>query len=168
VSSAELGKKKEHKFAFDSYSRLALEEMHESNKEAKFIIRPTSALSRKHLISWENHGKKSAKLMIKYIKRRKNAPKAPQNLVVSVEKNQVKIAWDKVADDALVGYFVVRNRWHVPKNPFDGVKLYAGVDNYTYDNFGSTKMDKYYAVFSYDDVPNYSVATVVKYKGADK
>jgi len=48
-------------------------------------------------------------------------------------------------------------------NPFDGVKLYAGKDNYTYDVYGSTKIDKYYAVFSYDDVPNYSAGTSIRY-----
>jgi hypothetical protein len=164
VSSAELGVKKKHNFAFDKFSKLALEEMHENNKEAKFIIRPTSILSRQHLINWACKGKKSAKLMIKYIRRRRIAPPAPKNLSTKIDKKLVKITWDRVNDEGLVGYFVVRNRWHIPQNPFDGVKLYAGTDNYTYDSFGSTKMDKYYAVFSYDDVPNYSEGAVIEYK----
>jgi hypothetical protein len=164
VSSAELGKKKRHNFAFDQFSKLALEEMHENNKEAKFIIRPTSVLSRQHLINWACSGKKSAKLMIKYIRRRRVAPQAPKNLSTKIDKKLVKITWDRVEDEGLVGYYVVRNRWHIPQNPFDGVKLYAGADNYTYDSFGSTKMDKYYAVFSYDDVPNYSEGAVIEYK----
>jgi hypothetical protein len=165
VSSGELGKKKRHHFAFDRFSKLALEEMHENNKEAKFIIRPTSVLSREHLISWACEGRKSAKLMIRYIRRRRKAPLMPKNLSAFIDKNIVKLTWDKVNDDGLVGYYVVRNRWHIPKNPFDGVKLYAGMDNYTYDSFGSTKMNKYYAVFSYDDVPNYSEGALVHYKG---
>ncbi|NEW61553.1 peptidase [Sulfurovum sp. bin170] len=165
VSSAELGTKKRHHFAFDKYSKLALEEMHENNKEAKFIIRPTSVLSREHLINWACEGRKSAKLMIRYIRRRRNAPHSPKNLSANIDKNLVKLSWDRVEDDGLVGYFVVRNRWHKPKNPFDGVKLYAGLDNYTYDSFGSTDMHKYYAVFSYDDVPNYSEGATVEYIG---
>jgi len=165
VSSGELGRKKQHNFAFDYYSRMALEEMHQNNKEAKFIIRPTSTLSRSHLINWAHDGKKAAKLMIKYIKRRRNPLDKPKNLKISIEKGLLKLTWDKLEDDALVGYYVVRNRWHVPRNPFDGVKLYAGTDTYTYDSFGSTKMDKYYSIFTYDNVPNYSEGTVIKYKG---
>ena len=164
VSSAELGKKKQHNFIFDQYSRLALEEMHKYGKEAKFIIRPTSVLSRSHLISWSHKGKNAAKLMIKYIKRRRTSLPSPQNLKISVEKELVKLSWDKIDNKDLVGYFVVRNRWHAPKNPFDGVKLYAGLDNYTLDNFGSLDIAKYYSVFSYDDVPNYSESSTIRYE----
>jgi len=68
-----------------------------------------------------------------------------------------------VLEDDLVGYYVVRNRWHEPKNPFDG-KLYAGPDNYTFDNFGATNLGKYFAVFTYDNVPNFSQPSIVKYE----
>ncbi|MBE0497408.1 MAG: hypothetical protein IBX45_13395, partial [Campylobacterales bacterium] len=40
--------------------------------------------------------------------------------------------------------------------PSDGDKLYAGKDNYTYDTFGTAQISKHFAIFSYDDVPNYS------------
>ncbi len=164
VSSAELGTKKKHHFVFDHYSKLALEAKQREGKEAKFIIKPTSVLTREHLINWAFEGKHSAKLMIKYIKRRKLPLPSPVNLQTKIENKLIKITWDKIEDSDLVGYYVVRNRWHKPKNPFDGVKLYAGSDNYTFDNFGSTKMDKYFAVFTYDNVPNYSQASVVEYK----
>ncbi len=163
ISSAELGVKKEHHFVFDNYSRLALEEKQKKGEEAKFIIRPTSVLTRDHEISWANQGKKAAKLMIRYIKRRKYPLPSPVNLKTSIENKLIKITWDKVIDDDLTGYYVVRNRWHKPKNPFDGVKLYAGIDNYTFDNFGSTKMPKYFSVFTYDNVPNYSAASIIEY-----
>ncbi|SFV50643.1 Carboxypeptidase A1 precursor [hydrothermal vent metagenome] len=165
VSSHELGRKKCHNFAFDNYSKLALEDMHEQNKEAKFIIRPTTVLSREHLIDWAYKGKEGAKLIINYIRKRKKPISSPVNIKTSIEKGTVKISWDKIDDEDCVGYYVVRNRWHPPKNPFDGVKLYAGADTFTYDTFGSTKIDKYYTVFSYDDVPNYSQGSVVEYKG---
>jgi hypothetical protein len=164
VSSAELGSKKEHHFIFDYYSRLALEEKQRNGEEAKFIIKPTSAFSRDHVINWANSGKKSAKLVIKYIKRRKFPLPSPVNLQTKIENKLVKITWDKIEDEDLVGYYIVRNRWHEPRNPFDGVKLYAGLDNYTFDNFGSTKIDKYYAVFSYDNVPNFSLPSTIEYK----
>ena len=164
VSSHELGRKKCHNFAFDHYSKLALEEMHEQDKEAKFIIRPTSVLSREHLINWAHEGENSAKLVVNYIVKRKHPLPNPKNLKAHVDKGTVKISWDKIQNDACVGYYVVRNRWHQPRNPFDGVKLYAGADTFTYDTFGSTKVDKFYTVFSYDDVPNYSSGAVIEYK----
>jgi hypothetical protein len=168
ISSAELGRKKEHKFVFDKYSILELEDKHRNSQEAKFIIRPTSVLTRKHLINWAYKGKRSAKLKIKYVNKRRIPLPAPRNLKATVENGRVKLSWDKLGYEDLVGYFVVRNRWHIPKSPFDGVKLYAGIDNYTYDTYGSTKMNKYYAVFSYDNVPNYSESTVVAYQGNSK
>lgn len=163
VSSSELGSKKEHHFIFDQYSKLALEEKQRHGEEAKFIVRPTSVLSRNHVINWANKGKKAAKLMVKYIKRRKHPLPSPVNLKTFVDNKLIKITWDKIDDADLVGYYVVRNRWHIPKNPFDGVKLYAGSDNYTFDNFGSTKIDKYFAVFTYDNVPNYSEPATIEY-----
>jgi hypothetical protein len=164
VSSAELGSKKEHHFIFDHFSRLTLEEKQRNGDEAKFIIRPTSVLSRDHVISWAHKGKKSAKLRIKYIKRRKFPLPTPVNLKTTVDNKLIKISWDKIEDDDLIGYYVVRNRWHTPQSPFDGVKLYAGADNFTFDNFGSTKMDKYFSVFTYDNVPNFSLPASINYK----
>jgi hypothetical protein len=168
VSSAELGKKREHDFIFDSFSILALEEKIRYREEAKFIIRPTSVFTRKHLINWANSGEKGAKLKIKYIERRRKPPLAPTNLRASVEKGVVKLTWDRVNSKDVVGYYVVRNRWHTPSNPFDGVKLYAGKDGYTYDTYGSTKLNKYYALFSYDNVPNYSEGVVISYSPKGK
>jgi len=158
ISSMELRKKRGHSFIFDSYSILALEEKRKAGKEAKFIIRPTTVDIKRHLIDWDS----SAKLRINYIDRKRRRPPSPKNLNVSIHKGRVKLTWDRVSGD-IVGYYVVRNRWRTPSNPFDGVKLYAGKDNYTYDVYGSTKIDKYYAVFSYDDVPNYSAGTSIRY-----
>ena len=43
----------------------------------------------------------------------------------------------------------------------DGIKLYGGPDEYTFDDFGNQNIPKYYAVFSYDNVPNYSTPSTV-------
>ncbi|WP_157360348.1 hypothetical protein [Aliagarivorans marinus] len=45
-----------------------------------------------------------------------------------LERNRVKITWRNASEQRLVGSFVVRNRFHPPKSPFDGVKLYGGAD----------------------------------------
>jgi len=150
---------------FDYYSKLALEDIHKNNNKATFVIKPTDSDIKNHIVNW--YGKdtnNSVKLVIKYIKRRKEAISQISNLSTSIEKNKVKIKWENPKDDAFVGTYIVRNRFHTPKNPFDGVKIYAGNDNYTYDDFGNTKISKYYAAFTYDNVPNYSEAVVSMYK----
>ncbi len=162
ISSSDLRRRREHNFIFDSYSILALEDKRRGNKEAKFIIRPTSVTTKEHLVNW-----KDAKLKINYINRKRVAPLPPKNIKYSIHKGKVRLTWDRVDGD-IVGYYVVRNRWHIPSNPFDGVKLYAGRDNYTYDTYGSTKIDKYYAIFSYDNVPNYSKGAVIRYRGSNR
>lgn len=50
----------------------------------------------------------------------------------------------------------------------DGVKIYGGGDTYTYDNFASFDKEKYYSVFSYDDVPNFSEAESIRYDPLEK
>ena len=66
-------------------------------------------------------------------------------------------------DAAFGGVIVVKNPFHIPCTPYDGQKLYGGKDNYTYDNFGDKNTSKYYAVFTYDDVPNFSEAVCLMY-----
>ena len=75
----------------------------------------------------------------------------------------VKLTWDNPEDSDWVGTYVVRNSFHPPRSPFDGVKLYAGKDGYTFDKFGNANLAKYYSVFNYDNVPNYSAPAVLKF-----
>jgi len=164
ISGADLKHRKSHHMIFDHYSILSLEEKRKEKKDAKFILRPTSVLTKKQIVEWSKEGTKRAKLVINYISKRRLAPPTPTNLHLSIENKQIKISWNGVKSDDLGGYFVVRNRWHPPKNPFDGEKLYGGMDTYTFDSFGSTKINKYYAVFSYDNVPNYSNPIIIEYK----
>jgi hypothetical protein len=164
VSRSDIQKQKTHKFIFDNYSRLALEDMHQLDKNAKFVIKPTAAMIKNHLVSWyEKDTKNSVKLVIEYINKKKIPPKEVENLSVSVVSDKIKLTWNTPEDENIVGCYVVRNRFHPPKNPFDGDKLYAGKDSFTYDDFGDKNIDKYYAVFSYDDVPNYSEPVSIKY-----
>jgi len=165
VSRADLHKNKKHKFIFDHYSCMALEDIHKQNKEAKFIIKATSSNIKNHFVSWHNKDSKNTlKLVVKYIKRNKQYTNKVTTLQTSIENNKVKLSWKNPTDNDFVGVYVVRNRFHVPSNPLDGEKIYAGNDNYTYDDFGNTKISKYYAVFAYDNVPNYSDATTIEYK----
>ena len=78
----------------------------------------------------------------------------------------IKLTWKNPKDEKLKGVFVVRNRFREPSSPYDGVKLYAGLDEYTYDNFGSLDVDKYYSVFTYNDVPIFSEPVTIEYIGS--
>jgi hypothetical protein len=152
VSRADLQKNRDNHFIFDSYSKLALEDMHQRGEKSQFVIKPTSSIIKNHLVTW----KEDVSLNIEYIKRRVNPPLAPTDLKIFSEGGKVKLVWTNPTNDGFVGVYVVRNCFHTPTSPFDGDKLYAGKDNYTYDSFGNEKVPKYFAIFSYDDVPNYS------------
>ena len=170
VSLADLKKKQKHYFLFDTLSKLELEKFHKEGRGASFVVKATAVGDAKnHIVDWyDKESDHEVKLVIKYIKRRKFAPPSAVGLKATLEKGMVKLTWTNPKMDGFVGAYVVRNRFHPPKNPYDGVKLYAGTDNYTYDNFGSTKIAKYYAVFIYDDVPNYSEPTVIRYEPGGK
>jgi len=76
----------------------------------------------------------------------------------------IKLSWKNPKDEAFKGVIVVKNPFHIPSSPYDGQKLYGGKDAYTYDNFGALDESKYYAVFTYDDVPNFSEPCSVFYR----
>ena len=165
VSRSDLQKNKTHKFIFDHFSRLALENVHKENKNANFIIKPTSSDIKNHIVDWHAiNSKNNVKLVVQYINRRKEPVGLVENAKLTTEKNQVKLTWDNPKDEDFVGTYVVRNRFHAPANPLDGDKIYAGPDSYTYDDFGNTLIGKYYAIFTYDNVPNYSEPIILKYE----
>lgn len=64
----------------------------------------------------------------------------------------------------MVGIKVIKNPYRKPLSSHDGQKIYAGKDNYTYDEFGAKDKNKYFAIFTYDDVPNYSEPIILEYK----
>ena len=169
VSNDQLKSKNEHHFIFDSYCRSELERLHKNNEPYYFIIRATSASKeRSALVNWHREGTPlEARLVIHYIERRKTALPPPSHLEACIEANTVKLSWKNPEHDDFVGAYVVRNRFHPPKSPHDGVKLYGGKDEYTLDNFGNANIAKYYSVFSYDNVPNFSQPACVFYTVED-
>ncbi len=118
--------------------------MHQEGKTLKLVIKPTSSLGMKNrIIEWNA----DVELIVKYIQKRRTPLPAVENLTINKENKMIKLSWDKVNDEALNGYYVVRNSFHIPKHFMDGVKIYGGKDTYTYDNFASFDKEKYYAVF---------------------
>ena len=165
VSVADIKDSAKHRFVFDKY---AIEEMLKNASEYSKAVFVISASSQKSLcksqdVSWcDNKRVKRPSLVINYIKKRRVAPQKVKNLKHVVEDGKIKLTWDKPDDDAFKGAIVVKNPFRVPCSPYDGQKLYGGLDDYTYDNFGDKSVHKYYAVFSYDDVPNFSKAEYIE------
>ena len=139
--------------------------MHNEHTKAKFVIKATSSDIKNHIVDWYGKdGENSVKLIVKYIQRRRESVHKIANLAYSIDKNRVKLTWENPKDKDFIGVYVVRNRFHPPKNHLDGDKLYAGPDNYTFDDFGNVNIGKYYGVFTYDNVPNYSEPVIIEYK----
>ncbi|MBQ4862297.1 peptidase [Pseudoalteromonas sp. MMG013] len=167
VSNEQLKERTAHNFIFDSYSLQELARLHKANSPYYFIIRATAESQASNaLINWADcHAEQATTLNIQYIERRNEPLPSPTNLQTHNENGVVKLTWDNPDSGDLVGCFVVRNRFHPPRSPFDGVKLYGGPDMYTLDNFGNADLSKYYGVFSYDHAPNYSEPVVIYYSG---
>ncbi|WP_064609532.1 M14 family zinc carboxypeptidase [Photobacterium sp. J15] len=165
VSSEDLAKTPRQLYMFDSSARQHLEQFHSERKTVNLIIRATSSSRQKQaLVNWHSlDSEQRPELVIEYIERRKQPLETPQNLQANLQDGLVKLTWDHVEEDDFVGFYVVRNCFHPPRSPFDGVKLYAGKDGYTFDRFGNANIPKYYSVFSYDNVPNYSVPATLKF-----
>lgn len=165
VAESDLGAKEYQYFNFDTLSKQVLDGLHQEGKSLKLVIKPTSALgARNRLTKWNE----DVELVVKYIEKRRTPVAPVESVRISKENRMIKLKWSKVEDEALAGYYVVRNSFHPPKHFMDGVKLYGGKDTWTYDNFASFDKEKYYAVFSYDDVPNFSKPAIVRYDPLEK
>jgi len=142
VAESDLNSKECQYFKFDTLSKIALDEMHQEGKTLKLVIKPTSSLGMKNrIVEWNE----DVSLVVKYIEKRRNPVAAVENLTLSKENKMIKLSWDKVQDEALSGYYVVRNSFHTPKHFMDGVKIYGGKDTYTYEpaNIKYNPLEKY-------------------------
>lgn len=165
VSVADIKENSKHRFVFDKHAILEMLINASEMSKAAFVISASSQKSfcKSQTVNWcDTKRVKRPSLIINYIKKRRMAPEPVKNLKYSIENDQVKLEWDPSNDDAHRGVIVVKNPFKVPCSPYDGQKLYGGLDNYTYDNFGDKDLHKYYAVFAYDDVPNFSEATFIE------
>ena len=167
VSATELKNNQTQYFPFDSFSEITLNEKLKLKSDVAFVLKPTS--SKKSIkdknVSWEVKNQAlSPKLIIEHIpKRRFSLPKVTDAKLTS-ENGKIKLIWKNPDDSALKGVKVIKNAYREPYSTHDGQKLYAGVDEYTLDDFGAKDIDKYYALFTYDEVPNYSEPVILEYK----
>ena len=159
VSISELDETPKQRFVFDRYTINEMIAMSKKRRKVMFVISASSqsGKAKSEGVNWlDDKRVKRPSLTLNYIKKRQNAPAKVNNLKHTLENNIVKLSWDAPKDDGFAGVIVVKNPFRVPCTPYDGQKLYGGSDTYTYDNFGDKEIHKYYAVFSYDDVPNFS------------
>ena len=159
VSVADVKESSKQRFVFDTHSINEMVSNAKNINKVLFVISASSQASfcKSQSITWMDSKRVTRpSLIINYIKKRRNAPASIRNLRHIIENDSIKLEWDSPDDDACRGVIVVKNPFRIPCTPYDGQKLYGGSDNYTYDNFGNKSIHKYYAIFSYDDVPNFS------------
>jgi carboxypeptidase T len=165
VAESDLKNQDPQYFNFDTFSKQVLTDLHQESKHLKLMIKSTSAQGvRNRIINWGS----DVELIIQYIEKRREPMPSVENLKITKESKMIKLSWDKVADEALNGYYVVRNSFHTPRHFKDGVKIYGGQDTYTFDNFASFDKKKYYAVFAYDNVPNFSEPATITYNPLER
>ncbi|WP_419766725.1 M14 family zinc carboxypeptidase [Arcobacter sp.] len=168
VSATELKNNQTQYFMFDSFSEITLNEKLKTKSDISFVLKPTSAFRvlKDKTVSWEasNNSTLCPKLILEYIPKRRFPVEKVTNAQLTMENGKIKVSWNNPKDSDFVGAKVIKNPFRKPLSAQDGQKLYAGVDEYTLDDFGATDIDKYYAIFTYDDVPNYSEPVILEYK----
>jgi len=165
VSESDLSSKRYQYFKFDTLSKITLDDLHQNSKILQMVIKPTSSSGAKnHITRWDS----DLELIVKTIPKKRTAPKKVENLSITKENRMIKLSWDDSDKKNTKGYYVVRNSFHPPRHFMDGVKLYGGGDTYTYDNYASFDKEKFYSIFSYDEVPNFSEATSIRYNPQEK
>ncbi|WP_457596425.1 M14 family zinc carboxypeptidase [Hydrogenimonas sp.] len=166
VSVSEL-KNQEQVFVFDSYAIQELGNRLRDKKGIAFLLRPSSAqkLVKNSLVEWHSsHPDFTPKLVIEYLHKRRRPVAPVSDLRYKIENGKIKLTWKNPADKDFKGVFVIKNPFRKPISPYDGDKLYGGPDNWTFDDFGALDVKKYYAVFTYDDVPNFSEPVILEYE----
>jgi len=165
VSIVNIKESPKQRFVFDKHAISEMLVNAVKNPKAVFVISASSqtGFCKSQSVDWMDSKKmKSPSLIINYLKKRRTSPAPVKNLTFRMENGLIKLEWNKSEDDACRGYIVVKNAFRVPCTAYDGQKLYGGSDTYTFDNFGDKNTHKYYAVFSYDDVPNFSNAVAIE------
>lgn len=167
ISANDLKNNQTQYFVFDSFAKIELNEKLKDKTDILLALKPTSSKKaiKNKKVFWEvKDSKLSAKLIIEYISKRRFALPQVTNAKFELENGKIRISWQNPKDEDFVGVKVIKNPFRKPLSSQDGQKLYAGKDNYTYDDFGALDKNKYLAIFTYDDVPNYSKPVILEYK----
>ncbi len=167
VSSNRLKSDHAQEFYFDKYSLTEVELRQKLKRAVTLLLRPTSPerVIKDRIVEWApKDSNLSPKLIIEYLPKRRNPVAQVSNPRSSIENGKIRLDWNNPADPDFRGVMVIKNSFRKPLSPFDGVKIYAGAHNYTYDSFGALDVNKHFALFTYDNAPNYSEPIIVEYK----
>ena len=167
VSATELKNNQTQYFMFDSYAEIELNQKLQDKSSVAFVLKPTSSkkVIKDRQITWETKDSElSPKLIIEHIPKRRYALDTVKDVKCSLENGKIKLQWKNPEHKDFVGVKVIKNPFRIPYSHIDGQKIYAGMDNYTFDDFGAKDITKYYAVFTYDNVPNYSQPVYIKFE----
>jgi len=166
VSANELKNNQKQYFMFDSFAEIELNGKLEDKSNVAFVLKPTSSkkVIKNSIVNWATEDNElSPKLIIEHIPKRRYPVDVIKNLKLFKENGKIKLSWDNPDQKDFAGVKVVKNPFRKPYSCNDGQKIYSGKDNYTYDSFGALDIEKYYAVYTFDDVPNYSKPIIIKY-----
>ncbi len=169
ISASELKNNQTQYFMLDEFANRILNHKLKNHSDIAFVLKPTSSKKaiKNKTISWETKNPEfSPKLIIEHITKRREPVSQVKNARIINENGKIKIVWDNPEENDFRGVKVIKNHFRAPMSHKDGQKLYAGRDDYTFDDFGAKDIDKYISIFSYDDVPNYSEPIILEYKGA--
>ena len=166
ISSQDLRRQNLQQLPLDTYSINMLEQAWQANKQAEFVVVASSAkrIIKNDRVEWNNEKDDNPpKLILNLLDKRRFPVDGVSQLEIGQDGDILKLSWENPTDPDFRGVVVVKNAFRIPKSPYDGQKLYGGQDNYTTDKFGSDDVEKFYAVFTYDSVPNYSEAIWLHY-----
>ncbi|MBF0371580.1 MAG: M20/M25/M40 family metallo-hydrolase [Magnetococcales bacterium] len=152
---------------FDTLALEELDRLFQEGRKAAFLFKATTSDNLEQEESLELMGlssKHPPRLVIHCLPKRRKQPKPIQGLAAIKEQEMVKLTWQLPDDPANRGALVVKNPFRIPLSPNDGQKLYGGKDPFTFDRFGAMDVAKYYGVFAYDDVPNFSPVEWIRYQ----
>lgn len=166
ISATELKNNQTQYFMFDAFSEIVLNEKLKTKTDVAFVLKATSSVKiiKDKKVSWEVKNKAlSPKLIIEHIDKRRFSVDKVSNTQCFLENGKIKLTWTNPKDKDFKGVKVIKNPYRKPLSDQDGQKIYAGNNEYTFDDFGAKDINKYYALFTYDDVPNYSEPIIIDY-----
>ena len=167
VSANELKNNQTQYFMFDEFANRILNKKLKERSDITFVLNPTASKKaiKNKTITWEvSNDELSPKLIVEHISKRRYPIEQIKNAKIVYENEKIKLTWDNPKNRDFRGVKVVKNPYRAPISHKDGQKLYAGPDSYTFDDFGAKDIKKYFSIFTYDDVPNYSTPVILEYK----
>jgi predicted deacylase len=149
ISDQDLITQDNHVFRFDEQGLRYIKTLIESGDSLKLIVRVTSPDSHgipDTQVVWA-HKAADISLSLAHTTEQRISPDIMCNKLNSERlENYTKITWKLSRGNSEVA--LVRNRFHPPKSPSDGVPIYSGCDQTCEDRHASLKLGTWYSLFA--------------------